>query len=106
MPPRAVVSSAYLAKVPPREWLIPCAKEWGMAEKDPVTGYEFTDSEVTQIDEGNPRSGTKFRHDGKWYYFKSISERQKFIGTPMHIWVVVRAARAETTDRRLSPART
>ena len=53
-----------------------------MAEKDPVTGYEFTDSEVTQIDEGNPRSGTKFRHDGKWYYFKSLSERQKFIGSP------------------------
>ena len=53
-----------------------------MAEKDPVTGYEFSDTEVTEIDNGNARVGTKFRHDGKWYYFKSLSERQKFIGNP------------------------
>ncbi len=53
-----------------------------MAEQDPVTGYEFSDSEVTEIDNGNNRVGTKFRHDGKWYYFRSLSERQKFIGNP------------------------
>ena len=53
-----------------------------MAEKDPVTGYEFSDSEVGEIDKGNNRAGTKFRHEGKWYYFKSLSERQKFIGNP------------------------
>jgi YHS domain-containing protein len=53
-----------------------------MAETDPVTGYEFSDSEVTEIDNGNNRVGTKFRHDGKWYYFRSLSERQKFIGNP------------------------
>ena len=53
-----------------------------MAEKDPVTGYEFADTEITQIDDGVARAGTKFRHEGKWYYFKSLSERQKFIGNP------------------------
>ena len=53
-----------------------------MAEKDPVIGYDFSDSEVTEIDNGNNRAGTKFRHGDKWYYFKSLSERQKFIGNP------------------------
>ncbi|MCY4575342.1 MAG: hypothetical protein OXC55_01850 [Chloroflexi bacterium] len=53
-----------------------------MPETDPVTGYEFSDSEVTEIDNGNNRVGTKFRHDSKWYYFRSLSERQKFIGNP------------------------
>lgn len=53
-----------------------------MSEKDPVTGHEFSDEEIAQIDEGIPRAGTKFRHDGKWFYFKSITERQKFIGNP------------------------
>ena len=53
-----------------------------MSEKDPVTGYDFSDEEVTQIDDGNARAGTKYRHEGKWFYFKSLSERQKFIGNP------------------------
>ena len=53
-----------------------------MSEKDPVTGYDFTDDEVTQIDEGNARVWTKYRHEGKWFYFRSLSERQKFIGNP------------------------
>ena len=53
-----------------------------MSEKAPVTGYDFSDDEVTQIDEGHARVGTKFRHDGKWFYFRSLSERQKFIGNP------------------------
>ena len=53
-----------------------------MSEKDPVTGYAFTDAEVTQIDEGNARVGTKYRHEGKWFYFRSLSERQKFIVNP------------------------
>ena len=53
-----------------------------MSEKDPVTGYDFTADEVTQIDEGNARVGTKYRHEGKWFYFRSLSERQKFIGNP------------------------
>ena len=45
-----------------------------MSEKDPVTGYDFTDDEVTQIDEGNARVGTKYRHECKWFYFRSLSE--------------------------------
>ena len=53
-----------------------------MPAKDPVTGYDFTDSETAEIDNGNARVGTKFRHDGQWFYFKSLSERQKFIGNP------------------------
>ena len=53
-----------------------------MSEKDPVTGYDFTDDEVTQIDEGNARVCTKYRNEGKWFYFRSLSERQKFIGNP------------------------
>ena len=53
-----------------------------MPEKDPVTGYMFSDSEVAEIDKGNFKMGTKYRHEGKWYYFKSLAQRQKFIGNP------------------------
>ena len=53
-----------------------------MAVKDPVTGHEFSDTEIAEIDKGSPRAGTKYRYDGQWFYFKSLTERQKFIGNP------------------------
>lgn len=53
-----------------------------MATKDPVTGYEFSEAEVAEIDKGTPRAGTKYRHEGAWFYFRSLTERQKFIGNP------------------------
>lgn len=53
-----------------------------MPEKDPITGYVFSDTEVGEIDKGNFKVGTKYRHEGKWYYFRSLAQRQKFIGNP------------------------
>ena len=53
-----------------------------MPEKNVVSGKEFTDEEVGEIDKGNARVGTKYRHGGKWYYFSTLAERQQFMGDP------------------------
>lgn len=53
-----------------------------MSEKDPVTGYVFSEAEVAAIDRGDFKAGTKFRWEERWYYFKSLAQRQKFIGNP------------------------
>ena len=51
-------------------------------ERDPVTGETLSDDEVRQVDEGTSRYATKFVYNGRWYYFRGLFSRAKFVGGP------------------------
>ena len=53
-----------------------------MAERIRSLGTIFPTAKSQRSITATTVSGTKFRHGDKWYYFKSLSERQKFIGNP------------------------
>ncbi len=51
-------------------------------EQDPVSRDWISDQEVGEADRGESRYVTKYRYEGRWYYFTGILNRTRFIGSP------------------------
>lgn len=58
--------------------------------RDPVTGDEVDTDEVDRAvsetvsgaGQSDPSKGTKYFHDGRWYYFSSLDSRVRFMAEP------------------------